>query len=131
MAQIDELAEWQEFNQETIDALLADGSDAEGTYTIEHHLACSDFDRLEKAAVDAFKAGFEVTDAEELELDDGKLIFCFDAIIERPLARSPLDQDVTNLLKIADKHGVHYDGWGTYFIGDDALEDDADDSQEH
>ncbi|AGP79021.1 RNase E inhibitor protein [Alteromonas mediterranea 615] len=70
---------------------------------------------LEKAAVDAFKAGFEVTDAEELMLDDGETIFCFDAVVERKLDIEKLNADADALLKIADKHDVTYDGWGTYF----------------
>lgn len=128
MSQFDEREEWYEFNQETIDALLEDGSEADADYSIEHHLASNDFDVLEKAAVDAFKAGFEVTDAEELMLDDGGTIFCFDAIVERKLSRETLDKDTDALLKIADKHGVHYDGWGTYFMprGDDEMDDDGD-----
>ena len=77
MTQYDEREEWYAFNQETIEALLEDGSEADADYTIEHHLASNDFDKLEKAAVDAFKAGFEVSDAEELVLDDGGTIFCF------------------------------------------------------
>lgn len=116
MSQFDEREEWYEFNQETIDALLEDGSQADADYTIEHHLASSDFDKLEKAAVDAFKAGFEVTDAEELILDDGDMVFCFDATITRRLDRDALDKDTDTLLKIADKSGVFYDGWGTYFM---------------
>ena len=122
MTQFDERAEWYEFNQETIDALISDGSEADAKYTIEHHMACNNFDRLEKAAGDAFKAGFEVTDAEEVYLDDGGTVFCFDIIAERFLKREELDADIDSLLKIADKHQVHYDGWGTYYIGDDAEE---------
>ncbi len=116
MTQFEEREEWYEFNQDTIDALLEDGSQADAVYTMEHHLASSNFDILEKAAVDAFKAGFEVTDAEELVLDDGGLVFCFDAIAERKLNAELLNKDTDALLKIADKHSVHYDGWGTYFI---------------
>ena len=116
MTQYEEREEWYAFNQETIEALLEDGSQADAEYTIEHHLASSNFDLLEKAAVDAFKAGFEVTDAEELMLDDGGTVFCFDAIAERKLDRDLLDGDTDTLLKIADKHQVHYDGWGTYFM---------------
>ena len=112
MNQFDEKEEWYAFNQETIDALLEDGSQKDATYTIEHHLASNDFDKLEKAAVDCFKAGFEVTDAEELMLDDGGTIFCFDAVVERELERETLDSDSDALLKIADKHDVQYDGWG-------------------
>lgn len=111
-----ELNEWYEFNQETIEALLNDGSNAELPHSIEYHFASDDFDRLEKAAVDAFKAGFEVGDAEELVLDDGGTLFCFDAVIERPLTLEVINKDTDTLLAIADKHQVHYDGWGTYFV---------------
>lgn len=127
MNQFDEREEWYEFNQETIDALLEDGSQADADYTIEHHIASTDFDVLEKAAVDAFKAGFEVTDAEELMLDDGETIFCFDAVVERKLDIERLNADCDSLLKIADKHNVTYDGWGTYFEPreEGAYEDDT------
>jgi regulator of ribonuclease activity B len=111
-----ELKEWYEFNQETIEALIEDGSDSRQAHTIEYHFASSDFEALEKAAVDAFKAGFEVGDAEELELDDGGEVFCFDAVVERMLDLSLINQDTEKLLLIATKHKVHYDGWGTYFI---------------
>ena len=120
MSNQEERQEWYEFNQETIDALREDGSQMDATYTVEHHLASADFEKLEKAAVDAFKSGFEVTDAEELMLDDGGTIFCFDAIVERELKRDALDKDTDVLLSIAAKHQIHYDGWGTYYIGDDA-----------
>ncbi|MEG3766200.1 ribonuclease E inhibitor RraB [Alteromonas sp. 14N.309.X.WAT.G.H12] len=119
MNQFDEREEWYAFNQETIDALLEDGSQADADYTIEHHLASTDFDILEKAAVEAFKAGFEVSDAEELMLDDGGTVFCFDAVAERKLDRTLLDKDTDILLKIADKFSVHYDGWGTFFMPQD------------
>jgi regulator of RNase E activity RraB len=116
--------EWYEFNKETIEALIADGSDVSQAHQIEHHLASSDFDALEKAAVDAFKAGFEVTDAEELMLDDGGTVFCFDAIVEKKLDLEVFNADADKLIAIADKHKVYYDGWGTYFIGEGALERD-------
>ena len=120
----DEQAEWFEFNQETVEALIEDGSDSTKPHTIEYHFAGDNFDVLEKAAVDAFKAGFEVGDAEELMLDDGGTIFCFDAIVERELNLEKLNADSDALLKIADKQNVQYDGWGTYFMprGDDEDE---------
>jgi regulator of RNase E activity RraB len=111
-----ELAEWHEFNQETIEALIEDGSDASQAHTIEYHFASADFDVLEKAAVDAFKAGFEVGDAEELELEDGEEVFCFDAVVERMLDANLINQDTDKLFAIAIKHNVDYDGWGTFFI---------------
>lgn len=122
----EETEQWYEFNQETIQALTEDGTDTSKVHTIEHHLASKNFDVLEKAAVDAFKSGFEVTDAEELILDDGGTVFCFDAIVEKKLDVDAFNKDVDELLKIADKHSVHYDGWGTYYVGDDAIDDEDD-----
>lgn len=126
-----EAQEWYEFNQETIQALTEDGTDVSQEHTIEHHMASKDFDVLEKAAVDAFKAGFEVSDAEELVLDDGGTVFCFDAIVEKKLDINAFNKDIDTLLIIAAKHKVHYDGWGTYYVGDDAIdEEDVFDDEE-
>ena len=111
-----ELSEWYEFNQETVEALIEDGSDSSQAHTIEYHFASANFEALEKAAVDAFKAGLEVGDAEELELDDGGEVFCFDAVVERMLDTTLINQDTDKLYAIAVKHKVHFDGWGTYFI---------------
>ncbi|ALP43270.1 ribonuclease E inhibitor RraB [Aeromonas schubertii] len=109
------LQEWREETLAIIDELLADGSNPDAEYEIEHHFACQDFARLEKAAVDLFKAGYEVTDAEEMELDDGATILCFDAITQKPLNADAIMADVEAMLPIIAKHGVEYDGWGTYF----------------
>ena len=70
--------ELQEETREIITDLLNDGSDPDALYIIEHHIAHYDFDTLEKIAVDAFKAGYEVSEAEEFEDESGKVIFCFD-----------------------------------------------------
>lgn len=110
------IKEQQEETRAIVSALLEDGSVAGAKYTIEHHFASSDFDTLEKVAVDAFKAGFEVEDAEEVELDDGAIAFCFDAVTEHELDLERLDKDCEALIRIAEKHDVLYDGWGTYFI---------------
>jgi len=119
-------------NREIVEALKADGSNATAEYPIEHHLSCANFDHLEKAAVDAFKLGFEVSDAEELELDDGAIIYCFDATTEHLLDVDRLDKDTEALIRLADKYKIQYDGWGTYFIDEDGniLEDDFDDEEE-
>ncbi|RLV60929.1 ribonuclease E inhibitor RraB [Parashewanella curva] len=103
-------------NREIVEAILADGSHPAAEYIIEHHFACSNFDRLEKAAVDAFKLGFEVTDAEEVELEDGTVLFCFDAIANHQLEVELLDQACEQLIQLATKHNIDYDGWGTYFV---------------
>jgi len=110
------LQDWYQFNQDIITALTEDGSAIEKPHTIEYHLASKDFELLEKAAVDAFKAGFEVTDAEEVVLDDGAELFSFDAVIERPLDLEQINSDTDKLVSIAEKHKVFYDGWGTYFV---------------
>ncbi|GAA5216879.1 ribonuclease E inhibitor RraB [Corallincola platygyrae] len=111
-----EIAEQLEINRETVEALLEDGSDADAEYTLEHHFASDNFDRLEKLAVDAFKKGFEVTDAEELELEEGGMLICCDVIAKSPLNIEKIDQQTQEMFALAEKHDVHYDGWGTYFI---------------
>lgn len=116
MPQTDNDIDWQEFNSETVAALLEDGSNPDAPHTIEYHMAGANFDILEKAAVDAFKAGFEVTDAEELQLDDGGMVYSFDAIKEQKLDVEQINKDTDALLKIAAKHKIFYDGWGTYFV---------------
>ena len=67
-------------NQEIVAALIEDGSDPDALYVIEHHFSCHDFDTLEQAAIALFKKGYEVEDAEELQLDDGAKVFCCDDI---------------------------------------------------
>ncbi|CAM3925508.1 MULTISPECIES: ribonuclease E inhibitor RraB [Shewanella] len=114
-----QLQEQKQENQEIVDAILADGSEPDAEYTIEHHFSASNFDRLEKAAVEAFKMGFEVNDAEEMELEDGSVLFCFDAIAYHKLDVALLDKACEDLIQLAAKLKVDYDGWGTYFIGDD------------
>ncbi|ARD21001.1 ribonuclease E inhibitor RraB [Shewanella japonica] len=116
-------------NREIIQALLDDGSQADAEYTIEHHFSSTNFDRLEKAAVDAFKLGFEVNDAEEMQLEDGSLIFCFDAIANHALEADLLDQACEQLMILAQKQKVDYDGWGTFFIGDEGELDEEYDEE--
>ncbi len=107
--------EWREETDAIIDELLNDGSNPDSEYTIEHHFACVKFDKLEKLAVDLFKADFEVTDAEEVELEDGSIIFCFDASRDGTLDAERITREIESLLPLCEKYGVDYDGWGTYF----------------
>ncbi|MBZ9612373.1 ribonuclease E inhibitor RraB [Rheinheimera maricola] len=118
---------WQEFTEDTIAALLEDGSDPDAQYTIEHHFYDKDFAKLEKLAVELFKLGYEVTDAEEVEFEDGSNAWVFDAIREQSLLTDSIVADAIKLEALAKKHQVEYDGWGTYFEGDEdeyELEDD-------
>jgi regulator of RNase E activity RraB len=116
----------KEETREIIQALLEDGSDADSLYDIEHHLFAEDFEKLEKAAVEAFKMGFEVIEAEETEDEDGNKLFCFDATQESTLDPVVIDEQVAKLIDLAENFDIIYDGWGTYYEGEDALypEDD-------
>lgn len=120
---------WQEFTEETIAALLEDGSDPDAMYTIEHHFYDQDFNKLEKLAVELFKHGYEVTDAEEVEFEDGGSAWVFDAIREQSLEAASITADAIKLEALAKKHQVEYDGWGTYFEGDEDEDWDEDDEE--
>jgi|GEM_PF-12173 regulator of RNase E activity RraB len=109
-----------------IEELLEDGSDPDALYAIEHHFSADNFALLEKAAVEAFKLGYEVTDAEELEIETGETLMCCDVISESALNAELIDAQVDQLMKLAEKMGVNYDGWGTYFEDPDAEDDDED-----
>lgn len=111
-----ELLEWKQETTEIVTELLDDGSDPTAEYVIEHHFASSHFDSLEKLAVDLFNAGFEVEDAEEVELDDGAVVFCFDATKDGTLDIDRINAEIAVLLPLCKKYKVDYDGWGTYFI---------------
>ena len=104
------------FTQNIINMLLEDGSDANAVYTIEHHFSSTNFDKLEKAAVAAFKLDYEVTDAEEFDTDDGQEILAFDVIIECKLDVELIQKQVEQMEQLAKQYQVDYDGWGTEFI---------------
>ncbi|KPD04202.1 ribonuclease E inhibitor [Moellerella wisconsensis ATCC 35017] len=113
-----------------IEELLEDGSDPDALYAIEHHFSADNFELLEKAAVEAFKLGYEVSDAEELEVEDGSKLMCCDVISECALNAELIDAQVSQLMALAEKMSVNYDGWGTYFEDPDAEYDDEEDDQQ-
>lgn len=121
------IEEQKEETRDIIAALLEDGSEPEALYTIEHHFSADTFEELEGAAVEAFKMGFEVLEAEELELapeDGGGKVVCFDAVMESALKAELIDEQTEKLIKLAEKHNIDYDGWGTYFeSGEDDEEE--------
>ncbi|ACX86268.1 ribonuclease E inhibitor RraB [Pectobacterium parmentieri] len=127
MANRELLEEQREETRLIIEELLDDGSDPDALYTIEHHFSAEKFEVLEKVAVEAFKLGYEVTDAEELEVEDGVLLMCCDAISEVALNAELIDAQVEQLLALAERHGVNYDGWGTYFEDPDGEGEEGDD----
>lgn len=130
MADSRELAEQREETRLIIKELLEDGSDPDAEYIIEHHISCENFETLEKAAVEVFKLGYEVTDAEEIETESGEILFCFDAVSEMSLKAEYIDAQVEQLLDITEKMKVNYDGWGTYFEDPDAEFDEEYDEEE-
>ena len=97
-------------------------------YTIEHHLSADDFETLEKVAVEAFKLGYEVTEPEELEVEEGDMVICCDILSECALNADLIDAQVEQLMTLAEKYDVEYDGWGTYY--EDPNGEDSDDDDE-
>ena len=125
MANRELLEEQREETRLIIEELLEDGSDPDALYTIEHHFSAEKFEVLEKAAVEAFKLGYEVTDAEELEVEDGQLLMCCDVGLNPEV----IDAQVEQLVALAEKCGVNYDGWGTYFEDPDGEDGDDEDGE--
>jgi len=130
MAYEELLEEQREETRLIIEELLEDGSDPDALYAIEHHLSCNNFDSLEKVAVDAFKLGYEVSEPEELDLDDGTKVMCCDIISEGALNAELIDAQVEQLVILAAKYNVDYDGWGTYFEDPDAQGDEGEEGEE-
>lgn len=127
---IEELIEFQkEETRDIIHALLEDGSDPDALYDIEHHFFSEEFERLEQLAVEAFKMGFEVQDAEETEDEDGNKLLCCDALMSCKLNPEVIDEQVEKMVVLAEKYDVIYDGWGTYYEGEDALYPEEDDDE--
>ncbi|MCK3654740.1 RNase E inhibitor protein [Pasteurellaceae bacterium Macca] len=113
----------QQETDEIISNLLADGSDPDALYIIEHHIAHHDFDKLEKLVVDIFKLGYEISEAEEIE-EEGKLIFVCDIVSEIELKAELIQAQQKELLPLIEKAGAIYEGWGTYFEDPNSDEDE-------
>ncbi len=120
----------KEETRQIIDTLLEDGSDPDALYAIEHHLASENAETLEEAAVEAFKMGFEVLEAEETEDEDGNPMLCFDATMESALDAETIDLQVEKLINLAEKYDIIYDGWGTFYEGEDALYSEEEEGEE-
>ena len=110
MSHLDEL---KAETREIITDLLNDGSDPNALYIIEHHISHHNFDKLEKIVMDAFKAGYEVSEAEEFEEENGSVLFCCDIISEVELKPEIIDAQQKELLPLVEKYQGSYDGWGT------------------
>jgi regulator of ribonuclease activity B len=110
-----DLTYWLNYSQDLVTELLEDGSNPDAYHVIEHHFASSDFTLLEQAAITAFKLGFEVSEPEEADLENGEKIFAFDIITEQLLDLEIITAEVRKMSDIAKQSKVDYDGWGTYF----------------
>ncbi len=130
MANPELLEEQREETRLIIEELLEDGSDPDALYTIEHHFSADDFDALEKLAVEAFKLGYEVTEPEELEVEEGDTVICCDILSEGALKAELIDAQVEQLMDLAERFEVEYDGWGTYFEDPNGEEGDEDDDED-
>ena len=127
MSHLDEL---KAETREIIADLLNDGSDPNALYIIEHHISHRNFDKLEKIVMDAFKAGYEVSEAEEFEEENGNVLFCCDIISEVELKPEIIDAQQKELLPLVEKYQGSYDGWGTYFEDPNADDDEYGDDGE-
>lgn len=118
------LNELRKETDQIISELLENGSDPEALYIIEHHIAHYDFDKLEKLVVEAFKLGYEISEAEEVEEENGKLIFVCDIVSEIELNADLISAQQKELLPLIEKSGAIYEGWGTYFEDPNSDEDE-------
>lgn len=123
------LTKLRQETDEIIENLLADGSDPEALYIIEHHVAHYDFDKLEKLVVDAYKLGYEISEAEEVE-EDGKVFFVCDIVSEINLNADLITAQQKELLPLIEKAGAEYEGWGTYFEDPNGEDDEYGDDGE-
>ncbi|MDP0131732.1 ribonuclease E inhibitor RraB [Glaesserella parasuis] len=124
------LTELRQETDEIINSLLADGSDPEALYIIEHHIAHHDFDKLEKLVVDAYKLGYEISEAEEVEEENGDLVFVCNIVSEIKLDAELITAQQKELLPLIEKSGAVYEGWGTYFEDPNSDEDEYGDDGE-
>jgi regulator of ribonuclease activity B len=109
------LEQWYEHTEDLIEALVEDGTNEEVDHTIEHHFSCEDFELLEKAAITAFKMGYDVEEPEEAQLETGEKVFAFDIVTEQPLDFDVIADETRKMFELAKQCQVDYDGWGTYF----------------
>ena len=130
MSNTELLEEQREETRLIIEELLEDGSDPDALYTIEHHLSADDFETLEKVAVEAFKLGYEVTEPEELEVEEGDTVICCDILSESALNAELIDAQVEQLMTLAEKYDVEYDGWGTYYEDPNGEDEEGDDDED-
>lgn len=74
--------------------------------------------------------GYEVTEPEELEVEEGEVVICCDILSESALNADLIDARVEQLMNTAEKFNVEYDGWGTYYEDPNGEDDDGEDDED-
>lgn len=107
--------DWQVFTNDIVEELLEDGSNPEAMYVIEHHFVVFEDVQIEPAMQAAFKKGWNVSEIEEAETEDGEPVWCFDVESECPLDEVIIFEEVEKMVQFAEDNFLEYDGWGTHF----------------
>ena len=107
--------DWKAFTHDVVEELLEDGSNPEVMYLIEHHFVAFSEQEAEQALQQAFKKGWNVSEVEEAETEDGDLVLAFDIETECPLDEVIIFEEVEQMLAFAEALELEYDGWGTHF----------------
>jgi len=110
-----EQMDWQEFTNDIVEQLLEDGSNTEAMYVIEHHFVAFDPEEADEALQQAFLKGWDVSELEQAETEDGDIMFCFDVETECPLDEVIIGEEVQGMVEFAAVNKLEYDGWGTHF----------------
>mgnify|MGYP000241436650 FL=1 len=110
-----EQVDWTEFTNDIVEQLLEDGSNPEAMYIIEHHFVALDAEVADEAMQQGFLNGWDVSELEQAETEDGEMVFCFDVETECPLDEVIIGEEVQSMVAFAEKNKLEYDGWGTHF----------------
>lgn len=106
---------WQEFTNDIVEQLLEDGSNEEAMYVIEHHFVATDPQVADEAMQQGFLNGWDVSELELAETEEGEQVYCFDVETECPLDEVIIFEEVETMVAFAEQHKLDYDGWGTHF----------------
>ena len=107
--------DWQDFTNDIVEQLIEDGSNTEAMYEIEHHFVATTPEQADEALQQAFLKGWNVSELEQLETEDGEMVYCFDVDTECPLGEVIINEEVTEMLSFSESNNLEYDGWGTHF----------------
>ena len=106
---------WQEFTNDIVEQLLEDGSNEEAMYVIEHHFVAEEPQIADEAMQQGFLNGWDISELELAETEDGQQVYCFDVETECPLDEVIINEEVETMVAFAEANSLDYDGWGTHF----------------